>query len=149
MRVIKLPGVVDSLDPLSHFVSDVAADGGLPSEARNRLRLAAEEVFTNIVLHGYQGWDDARDEGAVTVEGGPRQAGAWLRFRDQAAPFDPTQVPEPSDLAQPLAERSIGGLGVYLVRLTMDEFRYQRVDGQNVLTIALARGGADRTPDQR
>lgn len=144
MHTLSIPATVESLDSLTDFVADVAAEGGLPSEARNRLRLAAEEVFTNIVLHGYRGAPEGADEAAVTVEGGPQaESGAWVRFRDRAIPFDPTLVPDPVDLSYPIAERSAGGLGVYLIRLTTDEFTYQRINGQNVVTITLSRDPAD------
>lgn len=145
MHTLTIPATVESLDSLTGFVAVVASEGGLPSEARHRLRLAAEEVFTNIVLHGYRGAPEGMDDTAVTVEGGPRRTGAWVRFRDRAIPFDPTLVPDPVDLSCPIGERSAGGLGVYLIRLTTDEFTYQRVDGQNVVTITLSRDPADAT----
>ena len=154
MRVITLPGVVDSLDQLTRFVTEVASDARMASEARNRLRLAAEEIFTNIVLHGYADAPrepDPRpcaDDQVVTVESEVRDGRVRLRFKDHAAAFDPTTIPDPADLAQPLSERGIGGLGVYLVRLTMDEFSYQRLDGENVLTIALAATAPSRFTQQ-
>ena len=56
-------------------------------------------------------------------------------LRDEATPFDPTTVPPP-DLTLPLAKRPIGGLGIHLVRRTMDKIIHQvTASGGNELTL--------------
>ena len=57
-----------------------------------------------------------------------------ITFRDSGVPFDPLQREEP-DTTLTAEEREIGGLGIFLVRKTMDAMEYRREDGFNVLTI--------------
>ncbi len=94
------------------------------------LILAANEVATNIVVHGYRG-----RPGAIEIE--LRQLGnaIEIRLRDQAPLFDPTGVPAP-DLTLPLHKRPIGGMGVHVMRELMDAIRYRVTpEGGNELTL--------------
>lgn len=111
-------GSMADLPALAAFV-DTAADAlGADDDARFALRLAVEEVFTNILEHGYAG------DGPVVVEldGGPRCI--RVRLRDQAPAFDPADAPAP-DLASPLEQRDPGGLGWHLVRQLIDEIEHR------------------------
>ena len=87
-------------------------------DARFAVRLAVEEVFTNILEHGYRG------NGPVTVavDGGPRCI--RVRVCDEAPVFDPADAPAP-DMASPLEERDPGGLGWHLVQQLMDEVEHK------------------------
>ena len=94
------------------------------------LHLALEEVFTNVVSYAYEG-------------GAPRpvvvrltRAGEELRVEveDEGHPFNPLEL-APPDLSRPLEERSVGGLGIFLVRQAMDTLEYRREDGRNVLVM--------------
>ena len=57
-----------------------------------------------------------------------------IAFVDSGVPFDPLQKPDP-DVARAVDEREVGGLGIFLVRKTMDSVDYRREGGQNILTI--------------
>ncbi len=94
------------------------------------LILAANEVATNIVVHGYRG-----RPGAIEIE--LRRLGDTIEIslRDQAPLFDPTQVPTP-DLTLPLHKRPFGGMGVHVTRELMDAIRYRIMPaGGNELTL--------------
>ena len=92
--------------------------------------LAANEVATNIMIHGYQG-----QPGLIEIEVGRAGNALVVRLRDQAPPFDPTAVPDP-DLNLPLEERPPGKMGVYLMRQLMDEITYRLTpQGGNELTL--------------
>ena len=107
------------LPALAAFV-DTACDGlGADGEVRFAVRLAVEEVFTNIIEHGYGG----KGPVLVQVDGGPRHV--RVRLSDEAPAFDPVDAPAP-DLASPLDERDPGGLGWHLVRQLMDEVEHKR-----------------------
>lgn len=135
MESITLPAVLDSLSDISQFVGELAQTGHLPVGAAYRLRLAADEIATNIVVHGYG--DNGTDE--IEVSGHVEHDRAWLCLADTAPPFDPTSVPDPSDLNRPLSDRSIGGLGIYLTRTALDEFSYARVGDRNEITLGVVR----------
>ena len=98
---------------------DSACDAlGADGEVRFAMRLAVEEVFTNIIEHGYGG----KGPVLVEVDGGPRCV--RVRLSDEAPAFDPADAPAP-DLEAPLAERDPGGLGWHLVHQLMDEVEHK------------------------
>ena len=95
------------------------------------LVLAVDEAATNIVMHGYKAGPGPA--AVIEVEVVYRDPGLSVYLRDQAPPFDPTATPVVDELP-PLTERGPGGLGIFLIRKTMDEFRYRRTpDGWNEL----------------
>jgi serine/threonine-protein kinase RsbW len=100
------------------------------------LRLAAEEVLTNLMKYGH---DDAAEHW-VRVRVARVDDEAILEFTDDGRPFDPLTA-KPPDLTDP--ERSVGGLGIHLVRALVDAAEYARLGSENVLTLRKRVGGAD------
>src|SRR5205085_1452727 len=96
--------------------------------AAYRLHLAVEEVVTNIMNHGYEksGLKGAID---LSLEIDPKSV--TVTVEDTAPPFDPTQVKPPENLNQPLEERSVGGLGIFLALRSVDKFYYERLGNRN------------------
>jgi serine/threonine-protein kinase RsbW len=94
------------------------------------LSLAADEVCTNIVRHGYA----ARGAGPITLAVGADAGALRLTIVDAAPAFDPAAAPPP-DVAAPWEERPEGGLGWFLVRRVVDEVRYERRGAANVVTL--------------
>jgi serine/threonine-protein kinase RsbW len=135
-ELVALPARQESLVQVHRFVDELVSCASLDEEEAYRLRLAAEEMATNIVQHAR--FPDGADP-AFVLEGGVLAAAVWLRLDDTAEEFDPTAVPPPPDLHEPLDRRRIGGLGIHLTRQMVDEFSYQRVDGHNRTTLALHR----------
>ena len=105
--------------------SGLSPDGLFPFE------LALEEVFVNAVTHGAQAGETRQFEMAFSHAG----TRAMLVLRDDAPAFDPLSLATPNVEAS-LEDRSVGGLGIHLVRELMDEVTYRRVDGYNELTLS-------------
>lgn len=103
----------------------------LPASVRRSLHVALDELLTNTIVHGFAG----RVGGAVTVEVERRADRVSVTLTDDGAPFDPFAVAAP-DIALPVEERRIGGLGIHLVRRMMDEVGYQRRADHNVVVVA-------------
>lgn len=140
MQRLTLPATLDSLDAVTRFVEEIGATAGLRDEQRYRLRLAVEEIATNIVTHGYgESERPVPADASFCVEGAADPDRVWVRLIDGAPEFDPTRTADPADLDRPLEQRQIGGLGIYLVRTSLDEFTYRREDGHNLTTLALKR----------
>ena len=95
------------------------------------ISVAAEEVYVNIASYAY-----APDTGTATIRMACTEdpAAVTLTFLDSGIPFNPLEREDP-DLSLPVEEREIGGLGILMVKKTMDEAHYERVDGQNILTL--------------
>jgi serine/threonine-protein kinase RsbW len=131
---LRVPAAIDSLQPVSDFVLGLGERAGLCDSSLYRIRLAADELATNIVLHGYRG-----EPGEITVDGGIDPDDVWVRFQDDAPAFDPRQGMRAPELDVPLAERRIGGLGVFLAFTAVDTFEYELVAGRNVSTLVMHR----------
>lgn len=99
-------------------------------KARRQLLVAADEILTNVATYAYP--PDAPGELQVTL----RHADGTLSltFADRGVPYDPLSAPPP-DLSLPLAERAPGGLGLFIVRKTMDAVAYRRDGDRNLLTL--------------
>ncbi len=112
---------------------------GLGPEVTFRLTLALDEIVANVIRHGF---DDKREhEIGVRVTVDPDVVTATVE--DDGVPYDPRDAPQP-DLDAPPDERQPGGLGMHLVRSTMDEVLYRRNDGRNILTMKTSRQGGER-----
>lgn len=115
---------------LTEFITRACARVGAGAEATADLRLATEEVFTNIMRHGY---GDQPGPVTVRVEATPGRMAVTLV--DAAPGFDPDSLPAP-DIHADCAQREPGGLGWHLVRQVMDEVRREPgAQGGNVFTL--------------
>lgn len=127
---IRIPADVKDIERLCHLVRQFGDLHEIPSRTLYAVNLAIDEAVTNIIQYAYE--DPAGQE--VTVH----LAVAGTEFRgdviDAGQEFNPLAVPMP-DLSAPLEERSLGGLGIHLVRSLMDRLSYRREDGKNVLTM--------------
>ncbi|WP_424529863.1 ATP-binding protein [Sphaerisporangium viridialbum] len=133
----RIPASLEALDEVAGYVHALAERAGLPATRAHRLRLAADELATNIVVHGYR-----NTKGELGVEGGVEEESVWLRFEDDAQPFDPRDGLQTPEQDVPVAQRRIGGLGVYLALTALDGFTYERVAGRNISTLRIRRDGA-------
>lgn len=113
----------ETLSRLRQYVVEVSEQVGLEKAAMHRLRLAIDEIATNIIVYGYAG----RDEGEIRVTTSIDDEFMTISLEDTGVPFDPTQRELPTDFDDPLEERDIGGLGIYLAINGVDDFRYERV----------------------
>lgn len=112
---------IAAFTPVASALGEWLAAAGVPPPARRDIVLILDELFTNIVVHGYHG----RSDGWVDLQAAVHGAAVELLLRDQAPPFDPTRAPMPRTDA-PLDQRRTGGLGVYFVRRLADQLSYQR-----------------------
>ena len=122
---------LDEAPALTAFLD--AAVAGLGDRLSMRLRLVAEELFVNTVTHGHGGDCDAPVEVTVRVAADR----VVLTYVDVAPPFDPfADVPRPeTDL--PLEDRTVGGLGVFLVTKFATRYEYARIGETNRITVEL------------
>jgi serine/threonine-protein kinase RsbW len=133
---LTVDGNLESLSAIAKYVMSAASEAGLEKKAIYRLRLAIDEIATNIIVHGY---NEANITGSVKVEALISSDRLQIILEDQATPFDPTTKTEPDCLDLPLEQRQIGGLGVFLALDGVDEFEYEFVNScnRNILTVNL------------
>jgi two-component system response regulator len=130
MQPIIVPGMLESLEKIGKYTMLAAKNAGLEKARAYKLRLAVDEIATNIINYGYQG---AGIEGVISVEADLDEHALTITLDDTAGLFDPTlrPPPPPEYFTQPLEERKIGGWGVYLAIQSVDQFHYHRLLDHN------------------
>lgn len=130
MESLIVPGLLDSLKPIRDYVNHAAEIAGLDKKDRYSLFLAIDEVATNIVLHGYE---EAGLTGDIKIDVDMTPDFLTIILEDTGKEYDPTtrELPTEEDLNQPLEERPIGGLGIFLTLDGIDEFQYKRINNRN------------------
>ena len=136
MKQLTVPARRDRLDDVLAFIEGELLAAGCPAKARLQLSLAAEEVFVNIADYAYGGGEG---EATVSMDVSGNPPVATVIFSDEGAPHDPLEKQDP-DVTLPVDDREIGGLGIFLMKKSVDEVRYRREDGRNLLTLTKALG---------
>ena len=131
MKAITVEAHIENTAKVSAFATDALEEIGCPPKAVMQFDVAIDEIFSNIARYAY-----APGVGPVTVrfETQAEPKAAMLTFIDKGKPFDPLQAKEP-DITASAEDRPVGGLGIFLVKKTMDEVTYEYRDGQNILRL--------------
>ncbi len=131
-RHLVLHNDVQQISQLAQFVDSIAAEKKLDTTTASNINLALEEAVTNVIMYAYpEGKHGLVDIGAIL-----RDDELEFVITDSGKPFDPTAVPE-ADVTLGVEDRKVGGLGIFLVRKIMDNVRYERGDGKNILLMNL------------
>ena len=129
MKELSIEAAVENIPKVTAFVDAELEAGDCPMKAQLQIDVAIDEIFANISYYAY-----APGTGTATVrfelEHEPRAA--VITFLDRGKPFNPLLLREP-DTSLAVEDREIGGLGVFMVKKTMDEISYEFKDGQNIL----------------
>ncbi|MBR3503959.1 MAG: ATP-binding protein [Clostridia bacterium] len=131
MAELTITARVDNLEKVLAFVDGELEKLDCGMKAQMQIDVAVEELFVNIASYAY-----APAEGSATICIQPDEAAraVEITFIDSGVPYDPLAKPDP-DVTLSAEERQIGGLGIYMVKKSMDGMEYEYRDGQNVLTI--------------
>lgn len=117
------------LDNVLEFVNALLEEKGCSMRAQLELDIAIEELFVNIASYAYR-----PKEGPVTIQVLFEEKMVSIVFIDEGKPYNPWEREDP-DVTLSAEERQIGGLGVYLVKTTMNQVDYRYEDEKNILTI--------------
>ena len=115
---------------LAAFVDEVCEAAGMDMSTTMQMNLAIEEAVVNVMEYAYP----AGTKGEVRIEAQTNDSYVEFIISDDGKPFNPTEKGD-VDTTLSAEERSIGGLGIMLVKHYMDDTKYKYVDGQNVLTL--------------
>ena len=131
MREIILSATVENIAKVTAFVDEQLEALSCPMKAQMQINVAIDELFGNIASYAY-----APGTGGATVRFDFDAAArvVSITFLDSGVPFDPLSIADPNVSAS-AEERGVGGLGIYLVKKTMDKVDYRYEDGKNILTI--------------
>ncbi|MGB0564226.1 MAG: ATP-binding protein [Spirulinaceae cyanobacterium] len=130
MSKLVVTGELTSLSAIADYIKQLAQQAGLDAQQSYNLRLAVDEVSTNIVQHGYSATDQP---GWLAFDAILTAQQLTVILEDTGVVYDPQQLHQ-LELLQvdtPLEERPLGGLGVYLTMRGVDEFHYERIGDRN------------------
>lgn len=131
MNELTVNAVVENIEKVTAFVDEQLEELGCPVKAQMQIDIAIDELFGNIAHYAYN-----PDIGPATVrvEVVEEPLSVVITFIDNGVPYDPLTKEDP-DITLSAEERDIGGLGIYMVKKTMDDIVYEYKDGQNILKI--------------
>lgn len=131
MKSITVEAKIENVDKVTEFVNEVLEEKDCPLKVQMQLDVAIDEIFGNIAYYAYgKGSGNATIQ--IEMEDNPPKI--TLTFIDQGIHYNPLESKDP-DITLDIEDREIGGLGIFLVKKTMDELSYEYVDGQNILTM--------------
>ncbi len=122
---------IENIPAVTEFVETELEKLDFPMKSTMQVCVAIDEIFSNIVKYAYTG-----KRGPVTLKFIAKEEprSIYLRFEDEGIPYNPLTNTDP-DTSLTAEERSIGGLGIFVVKKTMDDMKYKYENGKNILTI--------------
>ncbi len=124
-----VPADISQLPKVSEAVENSLAQNGCPAKVITRMLVAVDEIMNNIASYAY-----TDGGGYVDVDFGVEGENAFIKFTDSGKPYNPLEKADP-DISLSADDRLPGGLGILMVKRTMDSIDYARENGKNVLTI--------------
>ena len=130
-----VPASTDELPRVNEFIHTELDRRLCPLRAQKQLDIAVEELFVNVAHYAYP---DATPEKPGTVRVSytysAEPPSITVDIADEGVPYDPLAKPDavtPDDIM----DVPIGGLGILMAKKSVDDMRYARLDGSNIVTI--------------
>ena len=131
MKEITIAATVENIDVVTDFVNEQLESCDCPIKAQMQIDIAIDELFSNIAHYAY---NPETGDATVRVEVVEDPMAVVITFIDKGIPYDPLKKADPNT-ALSAEEREIGGLGIFMVKKSMDDITYEYKDGQNILKI--------------
>ena len=129
-KSIILANDISEISKLCEFIEEIGNEFSLSPEIVFNLNLVLEEAVVNIINYAYP----KEEHQFIYLSAKLHEGSIVFVLTDTGKEFDPTMAPE-ADITLSADEREIGGLGIFLIRQIMNEVRYERIEGKNVLTL--------------
>lgn len=131
MKELTIAATVENIGTVTEFVNEQLEALDCPMRAQMQIDIAIDELFGNIAHYAY---NPNVGNATVRVEVTEEPLAVIITFIDGGVPYDPLKAVDP-DITLSAEERQIGGLGIYMVKKSMDEITYEYKDGKNILSI--------------
>ncbi len=131
MKELTIDAKVENIDVVTKFVNAELEALDCPLKAQMQIDVAIDELFGNISNYAY---NPEVGPATVRVEVTEDPLAVVITFIDGGVPYDPLSKADPN-VKLSAEEREIGGLGIFLVKKTMDDIAYEYKDGKNILKI--------------
>ena len=134
MREIEVEAIIENLHSVLAFVDEQLDEVNCSSSTKMTVEVAVEELFVNIASYAYE---DVVGKATIQTTLLENPLAIEITLIDSGIPYNPLERKDP-DITLPLHKRKRGGLGVFMVKVTMDDVEYEYKDGKNILTIRKA-----------
>lgn len=131
MKELNVCATVENIQVVTDFVNEQLEMINCPVKILMQIDVAIDELFGNIAHYAY---DPNVGPATVRVEVQKDVPAIIITFIDNGVPYDPLQKEDPN-ITLSAEEREIGGLGIYMVKKTMDDISYEYKNGQNILKV--------------
>lgn len=129
-KSIILANDIAEISKLNQFIEEIGEEFSLAPDLVFNLTLVMEEAVVNVINYAYP----KEDHEKIYVSARLHEGSIIMIIADNGKEFDPTLAPE-ADITLSAEERPIGGLGIFLIRNIMNEVKYERIEGRNILTL--------------
>lgn len=130
-KIIVLKNDITEIGRLNQFIDEVGDEYSLAPDVVFNLNLVLEEAVVNVINYAYP----KEEHEFIYLSSKMVDGSVVFILTDTGKEFDPTMTPD-ADITLSADEREIGGLGIFLIRQIMNEVRYERIDGKNILTLS-------------
>ena len=131
MKELTIEATTGNIDTVTDFVNEQLETLDCSMKVQVQVDIAIDELFSNIARYAY---NPETGSATVQVEVTENPLAVVITFIDHGKPYDPLAKEDP-DTKLSAEERQIGGLGIYMVKKTMDDVSYEYKDGRNILKI--------------
>ena len=131
MKKLTMKAERENIPEVIDFIDRELDELGCSEKTKAQINIAIDELYGNIASYAY---GEENGEVTVIIEGDSTPGAVSISFQDEGKPFNPLESREP-DITLPARERKIGGLGIFMVKKSMDDVQYEYRDGKNILTI--------------
>lgn len=131
MKEMTVPATVDELYKVQDFVEEQLTQHDCAPKVIVQIAIAVEEIYVNIAKYAYF---PEVGEATIRCKVGEMPLKVMIQFMDNGNPFNPL-AREEVDITVPVEQRGVGGLGILLVKQSMDQVEYSYESGNNILTI--------------
>ena len=130
-KTLEIDARIENLDQVMGFVDGILEENDCPMKEMMQIDVAVEEIFVNIAHYAYS---PEVGKAVVSASFDSEHAIISVSFEDKGIPFNPLNKEDP-DVSLSAEDRKIGGLGIFMVKKSMDDVLYERKDGKNILTL--------------
>ena len=131
MKELTITATLDNIINVTSFIDSELEKNACPLKIQMQIDIAIDEIFSNIARYAYS---PATGEATIRIEIIEQSSAVVITFIDQGIPYNPLEKEDP-DITLSAEEREIGGLGIYMVKKSMDEISYEYKDKKNILKI--------------
>ena len=128
---ITVPAIIENVEKVTAFVNAELEKINCPAKAKAEIDIAIDELFSNIANYAY---NPEIGKATVKFEVQKNPMAVIITFMDNGKPYDPLKREDPN-VTLSVTERQIGGLGIFMVKKSMDSVEYEYKDNHNILRI--------------